>query len=221
MSEHEPEKRPDERPRPQYGELAPPGWVWRPPQDADRLDTTHHSPAASEVEQPAAPPQAGPAPDGRGPYGAGPQLRSDAPRWNLAFTVVMLVIGFFGMSYSIGTLQALPAAMALLHSSQNLGAYVQDPSVGPLITAGTIAMAGIWAISAGLSVWLLVHKRLAFYIPLVAGVVALVTLFVILGVIFSTDPVLLDFYSGISPTPAPGSPLPTTPAPTPTPGVSA
>ena len=64
-------------------------------------------------------------------------------------------------------------------------------------------------------------KRLAFYIPLVAGVVALVTLFVILGVIFSTDPVLLDFYSGISPTPAPGSPLPTTPAPTPTPGVSA
>ncbi|WP_426624715.1 DUF6264 family protein [Leifsonia sp. McL0607] len=230
MNEQEPEKRPDERPRPQYGELAPPGWVWRPPQDADRLDTAHHSPAASEVEQhPPAPPQppAGPGPNGHGPYRPGPQLRADAPRWNLAFTVVMLVLGFFGMSYSIGTLQALPAAMALLHSSQNLGAYVQDPSVAPLITAGTVAMAGIWAISAGLSVWLLVQKRLAFYVPLVAGVVALITLFAILGIIFSTDPVLLDFYSGISPTPAPSSPVPTSPAPThsptptPTPGVSA
>lgn len=225
MSEQQPENRPDERPRPKYGELAPPGWVWRPPQDADRLDTTHHSPAASEVEQPPpAPPQqpVGTGRDGHGPYRPGPQLSADAPRWNLAFTVVMLVIGFFGMSYSIGTLQALPAAMALLHTSQNLGPYVQDPSVAPLITAGTITMAGIWAISAGLSVWLLVQKRLAFYIPLVAGVVALVTLFVILGVIFSTDPVLLDFYSGISPTPTPSSPVPTSPVPTPTvtPGAS-
>jgi len=32
MSEHDPKKAPDERPRPQYGELAPPGWVWKPPQ---------------------------------------------------------------------------------------------------------------------------------------------------------------------------------------------
>lgn len=228
MSEHEPENRPDERPRPKYGELAPPGWVWRPPQDADRLDTTHHSPAASEAEpHPPAPPHppAEAGPYTQRPYAPGPQLRADAPRWNLAFTIVMLVIGFFGMSYSIGTLQALPAAMELLHSSQNLGPYVQDPSVAPLITAGTIAMAGIWAISAGLSIWLLVHKRLAFYVPLIAGVVALIALFVIVGMIFSTDPVLLDFYSGISSTPGPSSPVPTSPAPTPTvtttPGVSA
>ena len=120
MSEHEPEKRPDERPRPKYGELAPPGWVWRPPQDADRLDTTHHSPAASEVEQhPPAPPQppAGPGHDGHGPYRPGPQLRADAPRWNVTFTVLLLVIGFFGMSYSIITLQGVPAGMALLHST--------------------------------------------------------------------------------------------------------
>lgn len=244
MSEHDPEKAPDERPRPQYGELAPPGWVWKPPQDADRLDTTHHSPAASEVEQPpAGPPQPGPygqhdgaphdvpphdgAQHGYGrPYPSSPQLRADAPRWNVTTTIVLLVVGFFGMSYTIGTLQGLPATMQLLHSSLNLGKYVQDPSVAPLITGGTIAMAGIWAISLGLSVWLLVQKRLAFYVPLVAGIVALITLFVILGLIFSTDPVLLDYYNGIGPatpgqttpgptTPAPSSPLPTSPAATP------
>lgn len=236
MSEHDPEKAPDERPRPKYGELAPPGWVWKPPQDADRLDTTHHSPAASEVEQPpAAPRQPGPY-DGRphdggqhpgGPHGYGhpypssPQLRADAPRWNVTTTIVLLVVGFFGMSYTIGTLQGLPAVMQLMHTSLNLGKYVQDPSVAPLITAGTIAMAGIWAVALGLSVWLLVQKRLAFYVPLIAGIVAFITLFVILGLIFSTDPVLLDYYNGIAPatpgptTPAPSSPLPTSPAATP------
>ena len=242
MSEHDPEKAPDERPRPQFGELAPPGWVWKPPQDADRLDTTHHSPAASEVEQPpAAPPQPGPygqhdgrphdvpphdgAPHGYGrPYPSSPQLRADAPRWNVTTTIVLLVVGFFGMSYTIGTLQSLPATMQLLHSSLNLGKYVQDPSVAPLITAGTIAMAGIWAIGLGLSVWLLVQKRLAFYVPLVAGIVAFITLFVILGLIFSTDPVLLDYYNGIGPaTPGPTTPAPSSPppaSPTATPGAS-
>ncbi|WP_434318003.1 DUF6264 family protein [Leifsonia sp. P73] len=233
MSEHEPEKAPDERPRPKYGELAPPGWVWKPPQDADRLDTTHHSPAASEVEQPpAAPPQPGPfdrpgpydrhggAPHDGGqpgyghPYPSSPQLRADAPRWNVTTTIVLLVVGFFGMSYSIGALQGLPSAMQLMHSSLSLGKYVQDPSVGPLITAGTIAMAGIWAVSLGLSVWLLVQKRLAFYVPLIAGIVAFITLFVILGLIFSTDPALLDYYNGIAPaTPGPSTPGPSTPAP--------
>ncbi|CAM5343912.1 DUF6264 family protein [Leifsonia shinshuensis] len=223
MSEHDPGKAPDERPRPRYGELAPPGWVWKPPQDADRLDTTHHSPAASEVEHPPPPPPQPvyPGRDGQRSSAPGPQLRADAPRWNITATIAMLVIGFFGMSYSIGTLQSLPTVMQLMHTSQNLGKYVQDPSVAPLITAGTIAMAGIWAIALGLSVWLLVQKRLAFYVPLIAGVVAFATLFVILGLIFSTDPVLLDYYSGISPTtpvptsPAPSSPLPGSPAPTP------
>ena len=38
MAEQEPQ--PDDRPRPQFGELAPPGWVWHPPADADRLDTS-------------------------------------------------------------------------------------------------------------------------------------------------------------------------------------
>lgn len=245
MSEHDPKKAPDERPRPQFGELAPPGWVWKPPQDADRLDTTHHSPAASEVEQPPAAQPPAPygagqhngaphdgAPHDGGPYGrdaygrpypSSPQLRADAPRWNITTTIVLLVIGFFGMSYTIGTLQGLPSVIQLMHTSLNLGKYVQDPSVAPLITGGTIAMAGIWAVSLGLSVWLLVQKRLAFYVPLVAGILAFLTLFVILGMIFSTDPVLLDYYNGIAPatpgpatpSPVPTSPVPTSPVPTP------
>ena len=199
----------DERPRPQFGELAPPGWTWHPPQDADRLDTARHSPAASEPEQAAPPPPAydRPAPDRSVP----PQLRAAGPRWNLTFTILLLVGGFFGMTYSIGTLQALPAAMELLHSTQHLGPFTPDPSVGGLITGGSIAMAAIWAVSLGLTIWLLVQKRLSFYVPLIAGVVALITLFVIVGIVLATDPVLLDFYGGVGPaTPTPSVPTSST-----------
>jgi len=47
MAEQEPQ--PDDRPRPQYGELAPPGWVWRPPADADRLDTSRPLESLAEI----------------------------------------------------------------------------------------------------------------------------------------------------------------------------
>ena len=82
------------------------------------------------------------------------------------------------------------------------------PVVGTLITAGTVTMTGLWAISTGLAVWQLVRRRMSFWIPLTAGVVALVVLFVFLAVILSTDPALIDFYSGVMP----ASPMPTAPA---------
>lgn len=201
----EEEQKPDDRPQPKYGELAPPGWVWRPPRDTNRLDTARHSPAASApTDAPSSDwsklePLSSEAPSSAP---SGPALsRPGAPRWNVMLTIMLLVLGFFGMSYSIGTLQALPAAMQLLHSMQHLGAYTPAESVGALITAGTIAMAGIWAVSAGLSVWLLVQRRLAFYVPLVAGVVAVIALLVVVGVVLSTDPTLLDYYGGVTPTP--------------------
>lgn len=201
MAEHEPQ--PDDRPRPKYGELAPPGWVWRPPADAHRLDTDHLSPAAStarEHEGRALPP----APDS-------PQQRAVPPRWNLTMTVLLILVGFFGMTYSIGSLQTVPVVMQLMHSEQHLAAYVPAPSVGPLITAGSVVLAGIWAVSTGLSVWLLVQRRRAFYVPLVAGVIALVVLFLFVGAIAATDPVLLQYYSGVPGSPSPSSPAPSTP----------
>lgn len=211
------EQQPDNRPRPRYGELAPPGWSWTPPEDAERLDTSRLSPAASEQDDTSHAQITRDEPAPRPNPGAAerpPQLRSDAPRWNMTATVVLLVFGFFGMVYSIGTLQALPAAMQLMHSSQNLPEFTATDEVGIVIAVGSILLGLLWAVSAGLSVWLLVRKRLAFYVPLITGVVALLALFVFVGIVLATDPVLLDFYGGIPASPDPTStmtPSPTTP----------
>ncbi|MFF1634967.1 DUF6264 family protein [Leifsonia sp. NPDC058248] len=206
------EQQPDERPRPKYGELAPRGWVWRPPSDVDRLDTTKPNPpvAPPHPETPQRPaPDAHP--DARhfadqylptyDPRQGPPQLRRDAPRWNLAWTLVLLIVGFLGMSYSIGVINAFPAAIQLVHTNQNLGDYTAAPSIPGIIATGSIVMVVLWAASAALSIWLLVKRRLAFYIPLIAGAIAFIALIAFLSVALSTDPALMSFYSGFTPSP--------------------
>jgi hypothetical protein len=208
--------KPDDRPRPQFGELAPPGWVWHPPADADRLDTSRPleredaAPPPYGVSTPGAAPRrpsdptAPGASAGTGAPGADAQGRS-APTWNLTLTVLLGVFGFFGMSYSIATLQAIPASMQLLHSTNGLGDYTPAPAVGTLVTAGSIVMAVVWLVSAVIAALLLVKRRLAFWVPLVAGIVAMVALLVFAVAVLATDPVLLSFYGGMTPS----SPVPT------------
>jgi hypothetical protein len=204
MAEQHPQ--PDERPRPKYGELAPPGWTWTPPADADRLDTSRTSPAASGAETlpPAEQPEGGAHGDPGAPRGGVLQPRP-ASRWDLPLTVLLIVFGFFGLSYSIGILQAFPAYLQLLHSSQGLGDYTPEPVVGTIVTIGTITVAGLWAVSTGLAVWLLVRKKVAFYVPLITGVIAFIALIVFASLMVSTDPALLDVYGGFSPGPAPST----------------
>lgn len=207
----EQEQQPDDRPRPRYGELAPPGWVWHPPEDADRLDTSRRvaDGDTDEREQPAptGPYGAHQPPEG-GYYSQNARPERPAPTWNLTLTVLLTVFGFFGMSYSIATLQAIPASMQLLHSTNGLGEYTPAPIVGSLVLAGSITMAAVWVVSAGIAAWLLVKRRLAFWVPLVAGIVAMVALLIFAGAVIATDPVLLGVYSGVTPPPSP-SPTPT------------
>ncbi|MFF1878669.1 DUF6264 family protein [Leifsonia sp. NPDC058230] len=224
------EKQPDKRPRPQFGELAPEGWVWHPPADQNRLDTSRplddsqpadpaaggsagrygeqrpdapvHPPAPhpSTTHPPVGQPYTGhPYPPPEAQPGLPAQLKRATPRWNVGWTIALLIVGFLGMSYSIGVINAFPAAIQLVHANENLGDYVPAPSVSGIMTAGSIAMGAIWIISTGITVLLLVRRRMSFYVPLIAGVIAFIALFVFLSIVISTDPALLSFYSGISP----------------------
>ena len=79
--------------------------------------------------------------------------------------------------------------------------------VAVVVLGGLLTMAAVWAVSAGIGAWLLVKRRLAFWVPLVAGIVAMVALLIFAGAVLATDPVLLGFYSGVAPS------TPVTPAP--------
>ena len=160
----------DRRPRPQFGELAPEGWSWRPPQ-----------PEQSDGNPP---PPAPPLP-----------VPSGVPRWDRPVTMTLLILGLLGATFAASVLIALPDAVQLLYTQQNLGTYVPAASVGPLLTLGMVLQGLIWLVTAGISVWLLVRGRRAFWVPLVGAAVSLVALFVVMSLAITSDPTLLDYYS--------------------------
>ncbi|WP_345764042.1 DUF6264 family protein [Diaminobutyricibacter sp. McL0608] len=182
----------DERPRPKFGELAPEGWVWHPPKDADRLDTAHPAPEA-HAAHPSAPTRS-----------HEEELLAQAagehpvPTWNQPVTILLLIVGIIGMFLSIGTIASTPASIQHLYANEGLGAYKPAASVSMIMLAGEISMVGIWLLSAVLSVFRLTRHRLAFYIPILGGVLAFIGLFVCLTAIIASDPTLLDFYSRLS-----------------------
>ncbi|TFD83230.1 DUF6264 family protein [Cryobacterium fucosi] len=167
----------DSRPRPQYGELAPEGWSWTPAPDAVAPTVPSATPTTSGPNQSAAQPS------------------GVVPAWDRPLTLALLVFGLLATFFAIGVLGALPEAVQMLYTQQDLGDYTPAASVAGLITAGSFTEAVVWLASAVGAILLLVRGKRAFYVPLIGAVVAFVVIFVFMSVILATDPTLLNFYS--------------------------
>ena len=191
MAENVPDQTPavtppaDYRPRPRYGELAPEGWTWTPPQD-------EHVPAASVAASDAPTPARATRGPAQQPATAAP---GTAPAWDRPFTVSLLVLGLLGAYITISVLDSLPQALAMLYSQADLGDYAVTESVTAIITAGSIGQAVVWLAAAVSSILLLLRRRRAFYVPLIGGVVAFVLLVAAVGVVLAGDPALLEYLS--------------------------
>ncbi|ANP73277.1 hypothetical protein PA27867_2326 [Cryobacterium arcticum] len=172
----------DYRPRPRYGELAPEGWTWSPPQDA----SAPAAPAASESESASAAPVA---------QGSAEKPVPAPPGWDRPVTLGLLILGLLATFVTIAVLDALPQAVQMLYTQEGLGDYSPAPIVATMITAGSISQAIVWLVTAAVSILLLVRSRRAFYVPLIGGVVAFVLIFVFMTIIVGSDSTLIDFYS--------------------------
>lgn len=161
----------DERPRPQYGEYAPEGWSWQP-QAEPRADA-----AASAPPAPPAPAVA-------------------AARTNTVdrmVTVALLVLGAFGAWNSATSLQQLPAAIQTVYTQQGVGTYSPQEWLPTLALIGTVSMLALYAGVLGWSIARLRAGKLAFWVPIVGGVIALVAMIVLTGIVFFTDPTFVGF----------------------------
>lgn len=180
-----------ERPRPRYGELAPDGWTWQPPQPSgERIKNTAGAPT------PPPPQSATPQIPGQAPW-MGPvrPAPSRAPSWDLAVTVILIVVGLLGTFLAISILAALPQAVQVLYTQEGLGTYTPAPSVAGIITAGSITEAAVWLASTVVAILLITRGKRAFYVPLIGGVVAFVVIFVFMTIVLATDPTLFDYFS--------------------------
>ncbi|GAB3127961.1 DUF6264 family protein [Glaciibacter psychrotolerans] len=187
-----------QRPRPQYGELAPEGWSWTPPPGANphagsditgssqRAESTHPHGAARQQPPVPAPPLV---PVGR------TGSKKALPTWDRPVTYGLLLLGLVGTFMTVGILQAVPDAVQMLYTQEGLGTYQAAAVVPELITAGIIAVWAVWVLTIGFTVLLLTRHRRAFYLPIIGGFVSFVVVFVFLSIILTTDPTLLQFYS--------------------------
>jgi hypothetical protein len=183
MAENVPDQTPatppvDYRPQPRYGELAPEGWTWTPPQD-------ENAPAAAA----ALPPAPTPATPGsvEGPVSA-------APGWDRPVTSILLVLGLLGTYIIASMLISLPEAMQTLYTQAGLGSYTAAESVGVIISGGSIGQVIVWLATAVTSVMLMIRHRRAFYVPLIGGVVSFVLLVAAMAVVLAGDTALLDYF---------------------------
>ena len=181
----------DERPRPQYGEYAPEGWTWTP-----QVDERAAAAAAEANAQAAA--AAAPAAAVTPPRSA----TAGANTIDRVWTIALLVIGVFGALYNSMALFQLPttALESAKLSASMLGVdapadFVPGPAVPTFIFIGIALQLVLWF---GALLWSrarLRAGRLAWWIPLLAGVVAFIVVVVVGMLVFASDPAFLQSLS--------------------------
>ncbi|UOE45685.1 DUF6264 family protein [Agromyces larvae] len=176
----------DERPRPQFGEYAPPGWTWTPPEE------TRHEAAAPAAAAPAVSGAATAA----APTAAGARSAHPTDR---AWTIALLAFGVLGVIYNSLSLAILPDSVVRSAelSAAMLGmdaptSFTPGPAVPVFIAVGIALQIALWA---GALLWSRARMRaglLAWWVPLVAGVVAFIVVTVIGVFVFASDPVFFS-----------------------------
>jgi hypothetical protein len=127
-------------------------------------------------------------------FGAAPA----APRrrtWDLVLTIVILVIGLGGLLLGLLYGAMLPLVLQTMYDQYGLGTYTDD---GSLRTSGLIIVVShivLYLLGAGLAVLLLIKRKVAFYVPLIAGIIAAIIFWVVIMSAVFADPTLADYFT--------------------------
>ena len=150
-------------PVPQYGEYAPPGYQPPPPRPGD-LSPVQSSPAA--------------------PVAAGGRRRRT---WDVVLTSLLLVLGLIGASLGVvyGVMFTDPALLRDVLADQGYPGFDAKPGAVPAVLVISHVVLYLIALS---SIGLLATKRIAFWLPLAAGVVAAIIFWSCLFIVVSSDP---------------------------------
>jgi hypothetical protein len=156
-----------------------------PPQYGERMPDYAAAPAYTPAPDYAASPAYG-APVQGHPYGPpAPRRRT----WDLVLTIVLLVTGFFGMLMGIGVAYLFtdPAFSEQFNEQLGQQGISGDIDFGSFPTIIVVSHVLLYLIALGLSILLLVKRKIAFYVPLSAGVIATLVFWIgYLAVVFSS-----------------------------------
>lgn len=165
----------DERPRPQYGEYAPPGWV---------------SPVAMPAPETAI---AAPAPS------SAPSATPARRTWDVALTVALLGFGLYSVVSGFVAFTDAPALFRQVFALLDIGAFTSDDAARRAGVVIMIVQAVIWLVVAVLGMRALRRGKLAFVWPLAGGILANIIVGVIAGVVMMGDPAYVEYLGQLTP----------------------
>jgi hypothetical protein len=161
-------------PVPRYGEYAPSGYV---------------APAQPQADPYAAPQMA--QPYGAASYPAQPGGKR-RKTWDIVLTSILLAVGLFGMliGVSYGVVFADPELLDEAFKQQGLSGFNGD--VGSASSVLIISHVVLYLLAVGAAIPLLVTRKVAFWAPLAAGVIAAVIFWATTISVVASDPALLS-----------------------------
>lgn len=165
----------DDRPRPRYGEYAPlpPAGQLPPPVGPPLANSS--SPSQPPVE-PASLEQ---------PQPAGPRARRTT---DIVLTTFLLLVGVYDVVVSSDGFANLGATLAAAFEQQGISGFASQGYADSLGATANVIRIGLLVIAIVCSLLLISQRRLAFWVPLAAGVLAGVTVVVCVLLVVIADP---------------------------------
>ena len=119
--------------------------------------------------------------------------------WDVVLTIVLLVLGLGGVLITLFYAWIFSDSTFLDEYFQQLGyeSFNGDIGSAPAILIGSHVV--LYLIAIGVSILLLVKKKIAFYVPLAIGVLAAIIFWVTLIGVFMSDPNFVNMYGGTAP----------------------
>lgn len=146
--------------------------------------------------QPYAPGASAPGPVYGQPGFAAPQVKRRRV-WDIVLTSILLVLGLFGVIIAVSFAASIsnPGVLDQVFRQQGLDGFNGEIGAAPGIIIGSHLV--LFVVAACLSILLLVKRKVAFYVPLIAGVVAAVVFWVVVFGVFLSDPGFMDYSTGM------------------------
>ncbi len=203
--EHSPD--PPARPRPRYGEYATPqeqaAIIARsmPPVSPVLIPPPAGSATGAEsVKRPADSDIARAAPAASSdwaPPSSPPAVTARRRTWDVVLSIALLTWGLVNVLTGFAQYSDLPALIDQVYATQSIGDFTATPLASTVGTIIVVANVVLWALPTWITVRRLIAGRLAFWVPLIAAVVAIAVAFIGIGILMVGDPAFQQYAAGI------------------------
>lgn len=106
-------------------------------------------------------------------------------------TIILLVIGAFGALYLAASMQQLPSSLSMFGEALGIDGFTVPESVHTLGTIGAISVLALYALNLIYSIRRLRARKITFWVPLAAGAIAFVVVFMLASFALNQTPELM------------------------------